>query len=113
MLKLNTTPELLIWHIYNNEYLHEEQVYIFSTHDICGFYSNPRKPPILTLNNMNRFVLLYLMGMKYVLLEVRAEFSYVLLKNVLLHMFLHVKILYLNFFLTILAMAQFCYREGQ
>jgi hypothetical protein len=45
------------------------------------------------------------MGMEYVLLEVRAEFSYVLLNNVRLHMFPRVKILYLNFFLTILAMA--------
>jgi hypothetical protein len=86
---------------------------LFSTHDIFGFYPNPRKPPILTLNNINRFVLLYLMGMEYVLLEVRADFSYVLLKNVRLHMLLHVKILYVNFFLTILVTAQFCYRIGQ
>jgi len=50
------------------------------------------------------------MGTEYVLFEVRAEFSFVLLKNVRLHMFLHVKILHLNFFVTILATAQFCYR---
>jgi len=53
------------------------------------------------------------MGMEYVLLEARAEFSYVLVKNVRRHMFLRVKILYLNFFLTILVTAQFCYRVGQ
>jgi len=50
------------------------------------------------------------MGMEYVFLKARAEFSYALLKNVRLHMFLHVKILHLNLFLTILAIAQFFYK---
>jgi hypothetical protein len=49
---------------------------------------------------------------KCVLFEVRAKFSYVLLKNMRLRKFFHVKVTQPNLFLTILAIAQFCYRAG-